>query len=125
MLAPFLIVCPALSQTVIPPPGADLPMDNTNPNLSTGAAATQNTVPTSPYDNAIQQTTLIQQAAEQNTQGVITNTNNQLLQGSELGQFNDVYDGVEKFWSDDIVSNLFQNIGQLIGRWVSELINGW
>jgi len=46
-------------------------------------------------------------------------------QSNQVGSYNDVYAGVEKFYGDDIVSNLMQNIGQLIGRWLSEFVNGW
>lgn len=93
--------------------------------LSTGAAQTQNTVPNSPYSDASGLTSLVQQAAEQNTQQTIVNTNDKLLQGSELAQYNDTYAGMKAFWSDDMISNFFANIGQVIGRWVTELIDGW
>jgi hypothetical protein len=79
---PYLSIGPALSQTKIPPPGSDLGIDNRK-----RWERWVQTQRSSRTENAIQQTTLIQQAAEQNTQGVITNTNNQLLQGSELGRF--------------------------------------
>jgi len=77
-----------LSQTKIPPPGADLPID-TNPSLSSGAQDNQ------ANDERLRKqygVSLIQEAAEQNTQGVITNTNNLLLQGRPTPP------GVEKFW---------------------------
>ncbi len=126
LLAPFLFNAASLAQTQPPPPGAgNLGFDNGGQQLSTGAAATQNTVPNSPYVDAKGQTTLIQQAAEQNTTQTITNTNNQLLQGSELAQYNDTYAGMKAFWGDDMISNFFANIGQVIGRWITELINGW
>jgi hypothetical protein len=125
LLAPFLFNAAVLAQTQPPPPGAALGIDNGGQDLSQGAAQTQSTVPNNPYVDAKGQTTLVQQAAEQNTQGAITNTNNQLLQGSELAQYNDTYAGMKAFWGDDMISNFFANIGQVIGRWVSELINGW
>jgi hypothetical protein len=125
LLAPFLFNAAVLAQTQPPPPGAALGIDNGGQDLSQGAAQTQSTVPNNPYVDAKGQTTLVQQAAEQNTQSAITNTNNQLLQGSELAQYNDTYAGMKAFWGDDMISNFFANIGQVIGRWVSELINGW
>ncbi len=126
LLAPFLFTAASLAQTQPPPPGANLGLDNGNdPQLSPGAGQTQATTPNSPYDDAKGQTSLIQQAAEQNTQQAITNTNDKLLQGSELAQYNDTYAGIKAFWGDDMISNFFANIGQVIGRWFTELINGW
>jgi hypothetical protein len=125
LLAPFLFNAAVLAQTQPPPPGAALGFDDSGSQLSTGAAATQNTVPNAPYVDAKGQTTLIQQAAEQNTTQTITNTNDKLLQGSELAQYNDTYAGMKAFWGDDMISNFFANIGQVIGRWLTELINGW
>lgn len=125
LLAPLLINVAAMAQTQPPPPGANLGFDDNGSNLTSGAQQTQATTPASPYVDAKGQTTLIQQAAEQNTQEAITNTNNQLLQGSELAQYNDTYAGMKAFWGDDMVSNFFANIGQVIGRWVTEFINGW
>ncbi|CAN5533502.1 hypothetical protein BH10CYA1_BH10CYA1_17690 [soil metagenome] len=115
----------ALAQTVPPPPGVGTGIDGGAAALAPPARRTQSTVPAAPYVDAIGQTSLIVQSAEQNEQSVIANVNTQLLQGSELGAYNETYMGLKNFWSDDIVSNLFQNIGQLIGRWVTELINGW
>jgi hypothetical protein len=92
--------------------------------LSPGAQATQATDTTN-FDNAAAQVNLITQAAEQDEQQVIQNTNEELLQGTEFGAVNDTYAGMSKFWGDDIIGNLFQNIGQLIGRWVTEFIDGW
>ena len=95
-----------------------------DPSLSSGAAATQNT--DKDYGNAKQSyDTLVRQAAEQGEQQTIQNTNQQLLQGTELGAYNDTYAGITKFWGDDIIGNLFQNIGQLIGRWLVEFVDGW
>ncbi len=125
LLAPFLFTSATLAQTIPPPPGAAIPLDGGDQQLSVGAQQTQNTVPNKPYDDAKGITSLIQQAAEQNTQQTITNTNDKLLQGSELAQYNETYAGIKAFWGDDIISNFFANIGQVIGRWLTELINGW
>jgi hypothetical protein len=95
-----------------------------DPSLSTGAAATQNTDQN--FGNAKASfDTLVRQAAEQGEQQTIQNTNQQLLQGTELGAYNDTYAGITKFWGDDIIGNLFQNIGQLFGRWLVEFVDGW
>src|SRR5258708_2263447 len=88
----------SLAQTLPPPEGALLGIDNSGSQLTKRAANTQNTVPVSKYYDAKGQTTLIQQAAEQNTLGVIANTDDLLLQGSELGQYNSTYAGLKKFW---------------------------
>ncbi len=67
---------------------------------------------------------LVYTAATNNTTGVIQNVTNTLLGTGELGYINDTYMGIKRFWGDDIIGNLFQNIGQLIGKWISEWING-
>ena len=36
-----------------------------------------------------------------------------------------MYVGLHTFWGDDIVSQLFANIGQLVGKWLTEFVNGW
>lgn len=122
LLAPYFFAVQTMAQTEIPPPGAALSQSTGGGQLSPGAAATQSTTPANPYQDP--PTNLIQQSAEQNTQGVVSNVN-QLLQGANLGSYNDVYQGMHQFFGDDIVSNLFSNIGQLIGRWITEFVNGW
>jgi transposase len=122
LLAPYLFIAPVLGQTQPPPPGADTGIDQGAQDLSPGASQTQNTVPQNPYMNP---TSLIQQTAEQNKDTVIQNTVPLLSDQSELGAYNETYMGLKNFWGDDIVSNFFANIGQLIGRWITELINGW
>lgn len=64
------------------------------------------------------------QAAEQGQGGDVQKAANNILNAS-LGSVNDTYRGMHQFFKDDIVGNLFQNIGQLIGKWLSELIDGW
>jgi hypothetical protein len=123
LLAPYFVFASvALAQTQPPPSGPVLGQDDSGTDLSTGAQATQPTTPNAPYQEP--QTSLIQQMAEQDTTGVVTNVTN-LLIGSNMGQPNEVYDGIKNFWNNDVISNLFSNIGQLIGRWIDELINGW
>jgi hypothetical protein len=122
LLASFFIVPGALAQTDPAPPGTVSSGDPNAGNLSPGASATQNTVP-NPYYSANGYTNLVQQQAEQNTPAVAQNVEQQLW--PDFGAYNDTYDGLSAFWGDDIISNLFANIGQLIGKWLSEFINGW
>lgn len=39
------------------------------------------------------------------------------------GEATDTYRGMHQYFKDDLVGNLFANIGQLIGKWLSEFIN--
>lgn len=112
----------ALAQTSEPPPGYGM---NSGEAVPTGTAAqTQPTDPASPYYNP--QTTLIQQAAEQNAYGTMSqNVNNLLVGNTYLNQYNSTYLGLHAFFGNDIVGNLFSNIGQLFGKWLTELIDGW
>jgi hypothetical protein len=61
---------------------------------------------------------LVQQQAEQNTPAVAQNVE-QLL-WPDFGAYNDTYDGFE-FWGDDIVSNLFSNLGQLCFKYSNQI----
>jgi hypothetical protein len=75
-----------------------------------------------------QLTSLFDQSAEQIPGGGTTNNpqlDTQNLFNSNLGQINETYRGMTQWWNDDIVGNLFGQIGQLIGKWISELIDGW
>ena len=40
-------------------------------------------------------------------------------------RYNETYTSLHTFWGDDIISQLFANMGQLIGKWCTEFINGW
>ncbi|MBU6450698.1 MAG: hypothetical protein KGS72_02890 [Cyanobacteria bacterium REEB67] len=115
-------IAPAFGQTSPAPPGQVTTGDTNAGQTSPGASATQATSP-DPYYNANQYTNLVQQQAEQNTTAVAQNVEQQLW--PDFGAYNDTYDGLSAFWGDDIISNLFSNIGQLIGKWLSEFINGW
>ncbi|MBX9690333.1 MAG: hypothetical protein K2X27_26705 [Candidatus Obscuribacterales bacterium] len=64
------------------------------------------------------------QAAEQGQGGDVQKAANNILNAS-LGSVNDTYRGLHQWFKDDLVGNLFSNIGQLIGKWLSELIDGW
>lgn len=73
---------------------------------------------------AAPQQPLVFQAAEQNQDAGIRQAANNILNAS-LGSVNDTYRGIHQFFKDDVVGNLFQNIGQLNGKWLSEFIDGW
>ncbi|MBX9724629.1 MAG: hypothetical protein K2X81_24705, partial [Candidatus Obscuribacterales bacterium] len=67
---------------------------------------------------------IVLQAAEQGQGAVVQEAANNIMNGS-MGAVNAEYQGLHQFWKDDIVGNLFQNIGQLVGKWLSEFIDGW
>ncbi len=67
---------------------------------------------------------LVFQAAEQNEGVEIQKAANNILNAS-LGGVNETYHGMHQWFKDDVVGNLFQNIGQLVGKWMSEIIDGW
>jgi hypothetical protein len=76
-----------------------------------------------PYGRNEKLSTLIFQGTEQANYMAQSDVNN--LIDESLGSINDTYSGLHQWFKDDLVGNLFGNIGQLIGKWVSELINGW
>lgn len=117
LLAPYFISLSALAQTE--PTGAGQEYGNQAVPQGAGAGT----------DETAQQynepsTTLVQQDAEQNTQNVTTEVED-LLDGDNAVTYNDVYQGLHTFWGSDIITNLFHNIGHLIGKWITEFINGW
>lgn len=67
--------------------------------------------------------TLVMQAAEQQRRNPQSDVNNLLT--NSLGSINETYRGMHQWFNDDIIGNLFEQIGQLIGKWLSELIDGW
>ncbi len=71
-----------------------------------------------------EQTNVVFQAAEQGKSGDVQRIARNSLNAS-LGAINSTYTGLHKWYADDIIGNLFTNIGQLAGKWLSELINGW
>ena len=111
------------AQTEVPPAGQDYTGDPNASAVQGAARNTDDTVPNDPYADATEMTTLVQQQAEQNTKNVAQNVESKLW--PEFGSYNETYEGLSAFWGDDIISNFFANIGQLIGKWLSELINGW
>lgn len=70
-----------------------------------------------------QYSSLATQAGEQGSNAPQSSVSGLLNQG--LGSINDTYRGIHQFFNDDIIGNLFSQIGQLIGKWISELVNGW
>lgn len=44
---------------------------------------------------------------------------------SNPGVINDTYRGMGQPYNDNIVGNFFGQIGQLIGKWIAEFIDGW
>ena len=67
---------------------------------------------------------LVFQAAEQGQGSEMQKAANNILNGS-LGSVNETYKGMHQWFKDDMVGNLFSNIGQLAGKWLTELIDGW
>lgn len=109
------------AQTYVPPaPGQDWTTGGTA-QLSQGAGSTDQTSRYVYDSNG--QTTLVQEQAEQSVDAVAQNVESKLWPA--FGSYNDTYEGLAAFWGDDIISNLFANIGQLIGKWLSEFIDGW
>ncbi|MBX9666579.1 MAG: hypothetical protein K2X93_03125 [Candidatus Obscuribacterales bacterium] len=119
LIAPFCFSA-ALAQTEPPPPGGAWPSDPGSGALSPGARRTDSTARRFPDEPP---TNFVNQAAEQNKDIVITNVEALLTDG--FRNYNETYMGLHTFWGDDIISNLFANIGQLIGKWLTEFINGW
>ncbi|MBX9724502.1 MAG: hypothetical protein K2X81_24040, partial [Candidatus Obscuribacterales bacterium] len=72
------------------------------------------------FDSGV--TTLAMQAAEQGEGSTVQKAANNVLNFS-LGSVNDTYKGLHQWWKDDLVGNLFQNIGQLFGKWMTEFQN--
>ncbi len=68
-------------------------------------------------------TNLVTEQAEQNTEAVAQNIEQQL--SPEYGAYNDTYQGLSVFWADDIISCFFGNIGQLLGKWISQGLSDW
>ncbi len=120
LLAPFNFIAPAFGQTEPPPPGMNGPGDPGAAALSPGAQGTDPTARQFPDEPP---TNLVIQAAEQNKDTVITEVDELLT--DNFRAYNETYQGLHTFWGDDIISNLFANIGQLIGKWLTEFINGW
>ncbi|MBX9724941.1 MAG: hypothetical protein K2X81_26280 [Candidatus Obscuribacterales bacterium] len=69
-------------------------------------------------------TTLVFQAAEQRKGTDVQIAANTILNAS-LGSVDSGYTSIHTWWKTDILGNLIQNSGQLIGQWLSEFCKGW
>ncbi|MBA4078626.1 MAG: hypothetical protein C0508_26600, partial [Cyanobacteria bacterium PR.023] len=68
-------------------------------------------------------TNLVTQQGEQNSEAVAQNIEQQFW--PEFGAYNEADDGLTAFWSDDIISNFFANIGQLVEKWIGDFLSHW
>jgi hypothetical protein len=66
---------------------------------------------------------LATQAGEQGMTGPTSDVSGMINSG--LGSINETYRGMHQWFNDDFIGNLLSQIGQLIGKWISELVNGW
>ena len=120
LLAPSVFLTAALAQTEQPPVAQQTGGDPGAGALSSGARRTEDTSHLFPDEPP---TNLVIQAAEQNKDVVIQEVEDLLT--DNFKQYNETWAGLHTFWGEDVVSNLFANIGQLIGKWLTEFINGW
>lgn len=145
----FEFILPALAQTKVvrTAPGATGSGDYL---LSPDGVTTQNTVPNQ-YEDALgnlyrvdqashvnqvnindgvrsilegESAPLVFQAAEQGQGNALQQAAYTSL-NANLGAKNETYQGLHQWWKDDLVGNLFHNIGQLFGKWLNEFVNGW
>ncbi len=121
LFAVIFMALPAMAQTQVPGQGNDPTNGNVNLGTSPGANGTDPTAQDI-YDSP-GQASLVQQQAEQDIPAVAQNVEQKLW--PDFGAYNQTYEGLAAFWGDDIISNFFANIGQLIGKWLAEFINGW
>ncbi len=68
-------------------------------------------------------TNLVTQQAEQNSEAVAQNIEQQFW--PEFGAYSDTYEGLSSFGGDDIISNFFANIGQLVAKWIGDFLSHW
>lgn len=68
-------------------------------------------------------TNLVTQQAEQNSEAVAQNIEQQFW--PEFGAYDDTYEGLSSFGGDDIISNFFANIGQLVAKWIGDFLSHW
>ena len=67
---------------------------------------------------------LVFQAAEQGEEAGIQKAASNVL-NARLGSVNETYRGMHQWFSDDCIQNLFPNLGQLLGKWMTEFMDGW
>lgn len=68
-------------------------------------------------------TNLVTQQAEQNSEAVAQNLDPELW--PDFNSYNDTYQGTSSFGGDDIISNFFANIGQLVEKWIGDFLSHW
>jgi len=64
-----------------------------------------------------------QAAGQGNEAGLLAAANNIL--NTSLSSVNETSRGMTQWFNDCIVSRLFRNMGQLIGKWLEEFVGGW
>jgi len=89
--------------------------------LSPGAAKTQSTVPTSPYEHPTM--SLIEQETQTSNSLASQEVNRNL--NNEFANYNETYSGLNQFWNDTIVGKFFNNFLPWIGKNVSEFLYSW
>jgi hypothetical protein len=89
--------------------------------LSPGAANTDSTVPTSPYEHPTM--SLIEQETQSRNSLASQEVNRNL--NNEFANYNETYSGLNQFWNDTIVGKFFNNFLPWIGKNVSEFLYSW
>ena len=89
--------------------------------LSPGAAKTQSTVPSSPYEHPTM--SLIEQETRSRNSSAAQQVNRDL--NNDFANYNETYTGLNQFWNDTIVGKFFNNFLPWIGKNVSEFLYSW
>lgn len=89
--------------------------------LSPGAAKTQSTVPSSPYEHPTM--SLIEQETRSRNSSAAQQVNKDL--NNDFANYNETYSGLNQFWNDTIVGKFFNNFLPWIGKNVSEFLYSW
>lgn len=89
--------------------------------LSPGAAKTQSTVPSSPYEHPTM--SLIEQETRSRNSSAAQQVNRDL--NNDFANYNETYSGLNQFWNDTIVGKFFNNFLPWIGKNVSEFLYSW
>ncbi|MDX2107318.1 MAG: hypothetical protein SFY67_13035 [Candidatus Melainabacteria bacterium] len=89
--------------------------------LSPGAAKTQSTVPSSPYEHPTM--SLIEQETRSRNSSAAQQVNQDL--NNDFANYNETYSGLNQFWNDTIVGKFFNNFLPWIGKNVSEFLYSW
>lgn len=94
------------------------------PRVFDSAQSAAPTIASRPAQALPEMKSLALQSAEQHEEFTMQRAANNIL-NSSLGAVNSTYNGMHQFMKDDIVGNLFNNIGQLLGKWLTEFTGGW